>query len=231
MKKLVYLLSFLLISFSLFSCKSIEVVSISQQQTKVSEIRDYILIQSIYNLDSNSFNNLSLKEIMGDAFEYLDLQKNEIPYLNANLNQFTQAVHLSYVNSLFEIQKVLYNYSKKLNYPLIYPNVNNKYIITERSSSILLNTYRDEIYLEIDNILNKNLNSSAILYTTMAKEYNIYCLGLENLNRQSPKTISTNIMPRLKTVFIKTLMNELSENENALDLLNTPIDPTTITID
>jgi len=64
----------------------------------------------------------------------------------------------------------------------------------------------------------------------MAKEYNIYCNGLQNLNRQSPPLISTNILPRMKTIFIKTLLTELSNNELDLQLINIEIDPTKINI-
>lgn len=220
----------LIIIFSLTACQSFEVVSISEKQTTVSNIRNYILTQSIYNLETSSYEKLSTSEIMGDAFDYLDLQKNELPYLNSNLNKFTEQIHLSFINSLFEIQQILITYSEKLEYPLVYPNVDNKYIITEKSSTILFEQFRDELYSEIDEVLDRNLTEVSALYTKMAKEYNIYCQGLENLNRQSPPKISTNIQPRIKTVFIKVLINKLAENEINLGILDTPIDPTTITI-
>jgi hypothetical protein len=190
-----------------------------------------LLTQSIYNLEISPYSNLSLEQIMGDAFEFLDLQKNELPYLDSNLQKFNQQVHLEYIKSLFEIQQILIYYSQKLEYPLLYPNVDNKYIIKDKSSTVLFENYRNELFLEIGDVLDKNLNDVKMLYTQMAKEYNIYCQGLENLKRQSPPTISTNILPRIKTVFIKVLLSELAEKEIELGLLDTPIDPTKIKID
>ncbi len=229
MKKFGYILIFLTCITSL-SCQSIEVVSISEKQTKVSDIRNYLLIQSIFNLETTEFSKLSLDDIIGEAYPNLDLQKNQIPYLSSNLKEFDEKVHIAYLNSLFEIQQILINYSDDIQYPLLYPDVENKYIIDEKSTSILFDQFRDEIYLEIDNVLNKELDYVSKLYTQMATEYNIYCYALENLNRQSPPTISTNILPRMKTVFIKELLKQLSENEEALNLLNISIDPTQITI-
>ncbi|MDC7243062.1 MAG: hypothetical protein PQJ44_03785, partial [Sphaerochaetaceae bacterium] len=85
-------------------------------------------------------------------------------------------------------------------------------------------------YLEMDNVLDEELDYVSKLYTQMATEYNIYCNALENLNRQSPPTISTNILPRMKTVFIKELLSQLSKNEEVLNLLYISIDPNDITI-
>ncbi len=230
MKKIVFPLVLISV-FILTSCQSVEVVSISEKQNKVSYIRAYLLTQSIYNLEISPYSNLSLEQIMGDAFEFLDLQKNELPYLDSNLQKFNQQVHLEYIKSLFEIQQILIYYSQKLEYPLLYPNVDNKYIIIQKSSTLLFKNYRNELFLEIGDVLDKNLNDVKMLYTQMAKEYNIYCQGLENLKRQSPPTISTNILPRIKTVFIKVLLSELAEKEIELGLLDTPIDPTKIKID
>lgn len=229
MKKFGYILIFL-ICITTLSCQSIEIVSISEKQTKISDLRNYLLIQSIFNLETTDFTNLTLDEIIGEAYPNLDLQKNQIPYLNANLKEFDEKVHLAYLNSLFKIQQILVNYSDDIEYPLLYPNVENKYIITEKSSSVLFDQFRDEIYLEIDNVLNEELDYVSKIYTQMATDYNIYCNALENLNRQSPPTIATNILPRMKTVFIKELLRQLSENEEALNLLNISIDPTEITI-
>lgn len=229
MKKIKYSI-FLFLVLTLTSCQSVEVISIKQKQEKISLIRDYILKQSIYNLDATTYDTLTLSEIIGEANEHLDLVKNELPYLNANLSTFSTNIHLSYKKSLFEIQELLLTYGEKIEYPLIYPNVNNKYIINEKSSSILLNQYRDELYLEIENLLEKNLYKASSLYTSMAKEYNIYCQGLTNLNRQSLPLISTNIMPRLKTIFIRILIDDLSKNENNLNLINVPIDPIKINL-
>jgi len=229
MKKTLYIYS-LLLFFLLSSCQSVEVVSISKKQTQVSDIRDYILIQSINNLDTTSFSKLSLNQIIGESYANLDLQRNEIPYLNSNLISFKTQIQKAYIKSLFEIQTVLKLYAKKIKYPLLYPNVNNKYIINKKSSTVLFEQYRDALYLEIDTILDNNLADINLLYTQMAKEYNIYCNGLENLNRQSPPLISTNILPRMKTVFIKTLLADLSKNELDLKLINIEIDPTKIII-
>lgn len=229
MRKILYIYSFLLI-FLLSSCQSVEIVSISEKQTQVSDIRDYILMQSINNLDTTSFSKLSLNQIIGESYANLDLQRNEIPYLNSNLISFKAQIQKAYIKSLFEIQTVLKIYAKKIKYPLLYPNVNNKYIINKKSSTVLFEQYRDELYLEIEIILDKNLTDIHSLYTQMAKEYNIYCNGLQNLNRQSPPLISTNILPRMKTIFIKTLLTELSNNELDLQLINIEIDPTKINI-
>lgn len=229
MKKTIYFYLLILILL-LSSCQSVEIVPISEKQTQVSDIRDYILIQSINNLDTTSFSRLSLNQIIGEAYANLDLQRNEIPYLNSNIITFKEQIQKAYINSLFEIQTLLKVYAKRIKYPLLYPNVNNKYIITKKSSTILFEQYRDELYLEIDSILDKNLVEINSLYTQMAKEYNIYCNGLQNLNRQSPPLISTNILPRMKTVFIKTLLADLSRNEIDLNLINIEIDPTKIII-
>jgi hypothetical protein len=229
MKKFGYILIFLT-SITTLSCQSVEVVSISEKQTKVSDIRNYLLIQSIFNLKTTDFTKLSLEDIIGEAYFNLDLQKNQIPYLNSNLKDFDEKVHLAYLNSLFKVQQILINYSDDIIYPLLYPDVENRYKINEKSTSVLFDQFRDEIYLEIDNVLNEELNYVSKLYTQMATEYNIYCNALENLNRQSPPTISTNILPRMKTVFIKELLSQLSENEEALNLLNISIDPNDITI-
>ncbi|MDC7237862.1 MAG: hypothetical protein PQJ45_08840 [Sphaerochaetaceae bacterium] len=229
MKKFGYILIFLTCITTL-SCQSVEVISISEKQTKVSDIRNYLLIQSIFNLETTDFTNLSLFEIIGDAYPNLDLQKNQIPYLNSNLKDFDKKVHLAYLNSLFKVQQILINYSDDIEYPLLYPDVNNRYIINEKSTSVLFDQFRDEIYLEMDNVLDEELDYVSKLYTQMATEYNIYCNALENLNRQSPPTISTNILPRMKTVFIKELLSQLSKNEEVLNLLYISIDPNDITI-
>ncbi|MGD1822791.1 MAG: hypothetical protein ACPKM0_08525 [Pleomorphochaeta sp.] len=225
--KYIYLL---IILTTLFSCKNVEVISITQKQTQISEIRDYILKQSIYNLDLTTYNSLELIDIIGESYDYLDLLRNEIPYLNNNLVKFEKQIHLSYKKSLLEIQQILLTYSNKVDYPLIYPNVENKYIINTKSSTVLFNQYRDEIYLEIENVLNNNLEEVSSIYTSTAIEYNIYNKGLDNLNRKSLPTISTNIMVRLKTLFIKQLLSDLSNNENDIGLLYKQLDPTTITI-
>ncbi|MCY1151341.1 MAG: hypothetical protein PQJ49_02565 [Sphaerochaetaceae bacterium] len=229
MKKFGYILIFLTCITTL-SCQSVEVISISEKQTKVSDIRNYLLIQSIFNLETTDFTNLSLFEIIGEAYPNLDLQKNQIPYLNSNLKDFDKKVHLAYLNSLFKVQQILINYSDDIEYPLLYPDVNNRYIINEKSTSVLFDQFRDEIYLEMDNVLDEELDYVSKLYTQMATEYNIYCNALENLNRQSPPTISTNILPRMKTVFIKELLSQLSKNEEVLNLLYISIDPNDITI-
>lgn len=229
MKKNRYLL-LLIIILTLFSCKSVEIVPISTQQSKVSQIMEYILTQSIYNLETEPFTSLSLDEIVGSAYANLELQKNEIPFLNTNLEEFDIEVHNAYISSLFEIQQILIYYSQQIKFPLIYPDVNNKYTIDKKTSTILFEQYRDEIFIEINNILEKKLEYVASLYKHMAYNYNIYCYGLENLNRPSPPTISTNITPRMKTVFIKVLISELNNNEEELDLLNKPLDLNTITI-
>ncbi|MGD6730229.1 MAG: hypothetical protein ACPKMZ_04075 [Pleomorphochaeta sp.] len=229
MKKFGYILIFLTCITTL-SCQSVEVISISEKQTKVSDIRNYLLIQSIFNLETTDFTNLSLFEIIGDAYPNLDLQKNQIPYLNSNLKDLDKKVHLAYLNSLFKVQQILINYSDDIEYPLLYPDVNNRYIINEKSTSVLFDQFRDEIYLEMDNVLDEELDYVSKLYTQMATEYNIYCNALENLNRQSPPTISTNILPRMKTVFIKELLSQLSKNEEVLNLLYISIDPNDITI-
>ena len=229
MKKIRYILIFLVIS-TLLSCQSVEIVPISTQQSKVSQIMDYILTQSIYNLETEPVATLSLDEIVGSAYSNLELQKNEIPFLSSNLEEFDIEVHNAYISSLFEIQQTLIYYSQQIEFPLIYPDVDNKYTIDKKTSVILFEQYRDEIFLEINSILEKNLEYVASLYKHMSYNYNIYCYGLENLNRPSPPTISTNITPRMKTVFIKVLINELAKNEEELDLLNKPLDLNTITI-
>lgn len=229
MKKIInIILLFFLISLT--SCQSVEVISITEKQYKISSIRDYMLKQSIYDMNTTIYESLTLNKIIGDSFDYLDLLKNELPYLDTNLNKFDSEIHLSYKKSLIEIQQILIKYSDKIEYPLIYPNVENKYIINKNSSTIMLSQFRDELYSEIDNILNENLNKASSLYTSMAKKYNIYCKGLINLNRQSLSIISTNIKPRIKTIFIKILIESLINNENALGLLKTPLEPTKITI-
>jgi len=191
---------------------------------------DYILTQSIYNLETEAFSTLTLDEIIGVAYENLELQKNEIPFLSSNLETFDSEVHKAYVSSLFEIQQILIYYSQQVKFPLIYPDVDNKYTIDKKTSTILFEQYRDEIFIGINDILEKNLENVASLYNHMSYNYNIYCYGLENLNRQSPPTISTNITPRMKTVFIKVLINELSKNELELNLLNKPLDVNKIAI-
>ncbi|MDC7243447.1 MAG: hypothetical protein PQJ44_05850, partial [Sphaerochaetaceae bacterium] len=141
MKKFGYILIFLTCITTL-SCQSVEVISISEKQTKVSDIRNYLLIQSIFNLETTDFTNLSLFEIIGEAYPNLDLQKNQIPYLNSNLKDFDKKVHLAYLNSLFKVQQILINYSDDIEYPLLYPDVNNRYIINEKSTSVLFDQFR-----------------------------------------------------------------------------------------
>lgn len=229
MKKIGYFLIIISI-ITLFSCQTVEVSPRVETQPKISQIRDYLLTQSIYNLDSTPFSQFSMEYIIGDAYSNLELQKNLIPYLNKNLKQFEEEIRTAYIDSLFEIQQILILYSEKLDYPLLYPNADNKYIIEEKSSTILFEKYRDELYKEFNDILDKNLDTADFLYNEMASEYNIYCEGLENLNRPSPPIISTNILPRMKTVFIKLLLAELSKNELELGLINTPLDLNSITI-
>ena len=230
MKKLMkYLLLFITI-ITLSGCKSVEVVSISQNQEKITLIRNQILRQSIFDLNIASYQNIPLTILIGDSYENLDLLRNEIPYLSYNLNLIENQIHKAYQKSLLEIQEILLAYSEIIEYPLLYPSVESKYIIKEKSYSILFEQKGEELQLEIDNILETNLKEACYLYTDISTEYNIYCKSLEIFNRQTLTEISTYIMPRLKTLFIKKLMVDLNQNEEKSGFLNTPINPTTINI-
>ncbi len=230
MKKLMKYLPLILIIISLSGCKNVEVVSISQNQEKISLIRNHILRQSIFELNIASYQNIPLTILIGDSYENLDLLKNEIPYLSYNLNLIEKQIHKAYQKSLIEIQEILISYSEEIKYPLLYPDVENNYIIREKSYSALFEQKGEELQLEIDYILENNLKDPCNLYKDISTEYNIYCKSLEIFNRQTLAEISTYIMPRLKTLFIKKLMVDLNQNEEKSGLLNTPINPTTINI-
>ncbi len=228
MKK--YLIIFLFIMTLSMSCTTQSDNSISTNQMKVTQIRKIYLNNAISNVDNNIFNELKLKDIIGSDVDKLVLVQNEVPYLKTNLNTFDDDLHAAFRLALVEYQKILFYYSNKLDFPLIYPDANGYYAIENAGIDVLFSSYEDEISIEINKALDEIFAKPDKEYKDLATNYNIYCDSLTLLERQSLTPIDTNISVFLKEFFLENVYKNILTAEKNYTYERTSFKPRLITI-
>lgn len=229
MKK--YLLIILIFISVLFtSCQTAKINSVATNQQKISEIRKFYLLNSINSFDNNVFNNMQIKDIIGLDINKLRLVENEVPSLKNNLNSFDTNLHTAYRLASIEYQQILLKYSKKLDFPILYPYNNNYYITEDNELTILFNVFGVEINSELNKVLNNLFNRCIADYKELATNYNIYCESLTALDRMTLTQIDIDVTSKITSIFIKTVNASIINIEETYQFEKASINPDNITI-
>lgn len=229
MKKYLTILILLLTLLS-SSCTTQKSVSIAETQDKIYILQKQILENTIWEIDSDIFNTLTLNDILPTQYSKIKLFENEIPYLKNNIELLDQQLHTAFNLSIFEYQKILIKYSNELDFTILYPDVNNEYIIGKSPIQTLYDTYGDEIKAEQLAILKTNFKDANYTYDQIVEYYNIYCNNLKLLNRPSLEPITEDINEKIVDIFFMKIENYLLDLENNNEFINTKINPNLINI-
>ncbi len=212
------------------SCTTTKTNSVSENQEKVALIRELYLLNSITSFDSEVFNNMDIKNIIGADIDKLRLVENEVPYLKENLTTFDIELHTAFRLASISYQEILLKYSNELNMPILYPYNNNYYISEDNELTVLFNTFGDEINEELTQSLEKIFENSFKEYKILATNYNIYSSSLATLGRTTLTPIDINIKEKVFTIFKQTVNSSIINIEETYQFEKTSINPDNIII-
>lgn len=215
MKKYLVIILLLLLFISIFTgCKTQGVNnSISENQIVVTKLRGIYLSTAIGAVNNDIFNKVTFEDLISSDIDQLLLVQNEVPSLKNDLIQFNEDVHEAFRKATVEYQKILFKYSNRVQFPLIYPNDRNYYSVDEAEIDILFKNYKSSIDVEINEVMDSLFEKPIREYRELSTNYNIYCESLKSLNRQSLSQINTDIEKTLKQLFLDKVYYSILNTE------------------